>query len=191
MIPALDTFDNMRECLGAISVTLPTASDLLDAQPSKSQCKEEEAAVVRPTSPPIVYRLKAISKPKIRFPYLKRCRKIPKTSTNTSTKTWNRHIVTRTHFFDMPFVQQVWNPTSHFDALVAFINRSKDSVPSWEAHTLETFYRDKLTSPTSASKSANGTEKQVWYFQMSSHEIDPPEWLHVLDLGSRMWKKVK
>jgi hypothetical protein len=28
MIPALDTFENMRDCLGATSVTLPTASDL-------------------------------------------------------------------------------------------------------------------------------------------------------------------
>jgi hypothetical protein len=190
MIPALDTFENMRECLGAISVTLPTASDLLDAQPPKSQCKEEEAAVVRPTSPPIVYRLKATSKSKIRFPYLKRCQKIPKTSTNTSTKTWSRHIVTRTHFFDMPFVEQMRNLNSYFGPLVAFINFSNDSVPSWEAHTLETFYRDTLTPPTSASNSANETEHQVWYLQMSSQEIDPPEWMPVSDLGPRMWKKV-
>jgi hypothetical protein len=42
VVPALDAFDNIRDCLGAVSVTLPVTGDLAQAEANRSHKVDDE-----------------------------------------------------------------------------------------------------------------------------------------------------
>jgi len=193
MIPALDTFENMRECLGAISVTLPIATDLLSAQPSKSQRNGEKAAAARLRSPATISRLISPSKAKSRYQDLRRCRKtssVNQTPVNRGAKAWNSCFAAIRTNRTRPYMEALEGLHCAIDPLVVFANGFHDSTPSWEAHTLMTFCQGRFTPSTPTSDSAYKTEQRAWYWRTSSPETGNPGWVPLSDLGYHMWAKV-
>jgi len=192
MIPALDTFENMRECLGAISVTLPTAADLLSAQPYESQCNEE-AAAARPRCPATLSRLVPIPKSRIRFLHLRRSRErrsVHITSTIISTKSWSHRFTTTGPVSDSPYFEALANMGYASDPLTTFLEDSESSTPCWNAKVLKRFCEKELAASISAPHSENVIHQRAWYWHASSHESDHIGWIPISDLSHEMWNKV-
>jgi hypothetical protein len=186
MIPALDTFENMRECLGATSVTLPTASDLRVAYVSQSNSTEDEVAAVWRKANPISSRPPTPPESTPDFRHLNSDREIPladPTLRDPRARFWNPTFATERRINDRPFIECHRSMFHNLDVLDTFLDLSSSSTPSFELQSVKNFC---------VVNSTNETEERAWYWHAPPYgnEDDLPRWGSVSDLGHKLREKV-
>jgi hypothetical protein len=188
MIPALDIFENMRECLGATSVTLPTASDLRDARSEQRGSNGDETTVAwheagLPPSP-------------IESTLNLHCRTsddgtllADDQSTDSRARTWNSVFATRGRGrSDRPFLQVLRSTACPESIIDAFLDPLSCHIPSYELQSVRSFYQQRLTTSYT-----DPIYERVWHWHTSKHEseLELPQWMTVLELEHSMRPNVR
>lgn len=187
MIPALDTFENMRECLGAISVTLPTASDLLNAQVPLLNHHETEVATNWHETHSTIPRPPTPSKSTLssrRSSLDQESSHVGSTSINPHTRPWSSLFDTERLINDIPFVQRTRSTLREQELIDDFLDPLNNRIPSFELQSVKNFF---------VLASANETKQRAWYWHTSHYgsENELPEWVSIPDLAQRLRANVR
>ena len=196
MIPALGTFENMRECLGAISVTLPTAADLISAHSSKSQYDEERATAAAHKVGSFASR-SCYSESTLNFQHSTSNKGTHATDhplLDLNTKSWSPKFATERYISDEPYGKTMGNWVffgQQRDVLDTLLEDKHSRIPSFQIQTLKSFCQQGLTAPSN-SDSMSRMDQQVWYWHACSREHDRqlPQWIPISDLGHTLWEIV-
>jgi hypothetical protein len=135
VIPVLDTFENIRACLGAISVELPNAEGLMKASnsstPSESSPKGHhkylnDIKMTRPKTKPAKGRKFTPRKASERLKV---------------TKRWDTVFRTDRAFFDQPLVDSLMQQGLMLDILGALLGEPSPEISRHEIETVRAYFR--------------------------------------------------
>lgn len=135
VVPVLDTFENMRACLGAVSVDLPNAEGLMKASsssmPSELRLKshgtyQKNVKLTQPTIKP-----------------LKGRRRLPRKASGglRTTKRWDPVFRTDRAFFDQPFVESLMQQEIKLDTLRALLGEQSPEISRHEIERVGAYFR--------------------------------------------------
>ena len=135
VVPVLDTFENMRACLGAISVDLPNARGLMKANSSsissESLVKSHDTHQnnTKCTRPTIKAAKGRNPKPRKAFERL------------NITKRWDPVFRADRAFFDQPFVESLMQQGVKLDILAALLGEPSPEISRHEIERVEAYFQ--------------------------------------------------
>jgi hypothetical protein len=170
VVPVLDTFENMRACLGAIAVNLPDAEGLMKASnssiPSESKPKsrykdQNDIKMTRST----------IKSSKGRKPRPRKASERLKI-----TKRWNPVFRTDRAFFDQPLVESLMQQGIKLNTLGALLGESSPEISRHEIERVEAYFQ-------SSQEKSSQPQAHAWLSYEPTIKARPAERVTAKDLS--------
>lgn len=141
VIPVLDTFENMRACLGAVSVGLPDARGLMRARESA------KSDVVKVNNQSTYRKRKRSARPTQKNCQSRRIKQGRSFEWFKVNKRWSSLFQTNQPSFDQPYVESLMQRGIRLDLLDSLLGEPSPDISRHEIQQVSTYFQSLLRSP--------------------------------------------